>query len=279
MKRPKKQRTESARAMATRLKCSRQLIDRLRRRGHSDVEIAARVRERQAREAAKLEPVLPADLPALSVPTVDGHGNNGFPTFASSQREKEYWLCQLRAHQVQLAKADALPVEPWRALTTQVVRFQCDCLRRWPEDVAGEIAMRPQHECAEVLRVRVEHLFRSTESYLEAECRKYNIRLGPPPPDEPRLRLAYYERYARDSKCGAVEVIPVDERFESAEWYRKHPSIANDPQKWFAVKRAKAKWDEEMAQLLKRRVEWDLPDEEVVGDEQPEEPPEPKETA
>jgi hypothetical protein len=131
--------------------------------------------------------------------------------------------------------------------------------------------MRPQHECAEVLRVRVEHLFRSTEAYLESECRKYNIRLGPAPPDEPRLRLAYYERYVADSERGAVETTPWEERFGSKPWLDKHPSIAADPQKWFEIVKLKKAWDEQMYELQLKRVLWDLPPE-IEGGEPPPDP-------
>ena len=83
-----------------------------------------------------------------------------------------------------------------------------------------------------------------------------------------RKRLSYYERYLRDSRNGDIEVIPVNERLESAEWQRQHPSVGE--QEWFALKRKKAAWDLEMSALVLRRREWDLPS------ELPEAPPPPE---
>jgi hypothetical protein len=262
MKRPKAKRIETATQIAARAGCSRQLVDRLLRRGHSPDEIVERVRERKADKVPR------AAVPSITVP-VNGHAaTHELVTFAEAQRRKEEALAQLRELEVARKRGDLLPLAPWRAITIHVLKFQNDCLWLWPEDVSRELTMRPQCECAEIIRRRIEHLFHATETFFKGECLRYGIILSPTKPEPPRTELAYYERYVKDSRSGRIEIIPPEDRFEGAEWLRRHPSCS-DPQRWFEIKRRKKQWDEDMAALLSRRAEWNLPDE-VAPDTPPE---------
>jgi hypothetical protein len=91
--------------------------------------------------------------------------------------------------------------------------------------------------------------------------------LPPPPPSQ---ILAYYRSYVKDSRTGELENISAAGQIGSWEWRRDHPSRARD---WFRLQQAKARWDEDMARLLVRRAEWDLPPEAAAT---PPAPPEPE---
>jgi hypothetical protein len=71
---------------------------------------------------------------------------------------------------------------------------------------------------------------------------------------------------------GVIERVPIEDFIGSETWRRRHPHITF--QEEFKLIATKREWDAEMAALLDRRSTWDLPDEEVVGDEPPQEPPE-----
>jgi hypothetical protein len=243
---------------------------RLLRRGLDAEAIVQRAEERRARLAMRTEGVTTAVNGG-----VNGHADgetNGFPVipippFSQSEAKKEFHLAELRALEVARQKGELVAIQPFRAITDSVLKFQRDCIALWPTDLAHDLTMRTQAECAELLRRRVEHLFHSTAAFLEAECKKYGIILPPPPPERPRLRLAYYERYVRDSRTGQIETIPREEDIDSERWRLQHPSITF--QQSFEILRKKREWDAAMGELLARRVEWDLAPEVVEVVEPP----------
>ena len=93
------------------------------------------------------------------------------------------------------------------------------------------------------------------------ECAKrVRIHLPPEPPPAPMPpQLPYYQRYERGSTTGEVENTTRVEQIGTVEWMMLHPSI--DLQASFKISAKKKQWDAEMAALLNRRGEWDLPPE------------------
>jgi hypothetical protein len=256
----------NATALATKAGCSRQLVSRLLARGLSEQQIIDRTRERKAREVAR----------SRGAGHVNGHTNGldlgEFPTvpvppFAVSEAKKEHHLAEIRGLQAAKLRGQVFPIEPIRSIVFAATHFLVNRLRDLPDELTDELGPA----LTKLLRVRLYALVEEAHRVLCWECQRHGAPPPPPAPPEPvRQRLAYYERYIRDSRLGEIEVIPINERMESAEWQRQHPSVSFE--QWFEIKRKKAAWDQAMGELLARRVEWDLPSE--LPDEPPPEPPE-----
>ena len=232
--------------------CSKSQAHKLLKRGLSKPEIVERTEERRKREAERA---------ARNGGYVNGHDPTELPTvpippFAESEAKKEHHLASIRELQAAKLRGTVLPMEPWRSVIFASTRFLTNRLRDLPAELADELGAA----LTKLLRIRIDAIFEESRRVLVWECQRCGV---PPPPvdaaPEVRKRLSYYERYLRDSRNGDIEVIPVNERLESAEWQRQHPSIGE--QEWFAIKRRKALWDHDMAALLLRRREWDLPSE------------------
>jgi hypothetical protein len=259
----------NATVLATKAGCSRQLVSRLLARGFSGQQICARIKENKVREAARAarsnaQAKIPANgFPALPVPV---------PPFAQSEAIKEHALSELRLLELQRRRGELLPLQPLRAISVTVAHFQRDVLWRWPDELSQELSMRPGDEIADVLRRHIEALFHASSALFEAECRKYNIRLPPEPPPRPvSSRLPYFEQYIAGSTSGKKEHISGVKEIGTPQWMAAHPSV--DIQQSFQILASKRQWDADMAALLNRRSEWDLPPEPVEPPPEPEEPP------
>jgi hypothetical protein len=269
MKKPKTTTPKTtATAIAARAGCSRPLVARLLARGFNEQQIIERVRERKAREAARAT--------ATSNSRTEGHVNGlptlpvGVPPFSESEARKEHALAELRVLEVARQKGELFPLQPLMAVTVGILRFQRDLLWLLPTEMSHELANRTESEIASILHRHLEHMFHAVEAFAEGECRKYAITLPAAPPVPTRSSLAYYERYRADSRSGEIEVIPVNERIDSEEWRRAHPSVTFE--QGFVILRKKREWDKAMSELLAKRSEWDLPGE--LPDEPPPEPTE-----
>jgi hypothetical protein len=270
-KRKKSDETPNVTAIATRAGCSRTLVLRLLRRGLSAEQVVLRAEERRARIAArsasnaKVNGVVNGhaaamDFPVVPVPTI--------PPFAESEKRKEFHLATIRELQAAKLGGQVLPLAPWRSVVFTVAHFLCGRLRDLPDELRDELGP----ELTKMLRVRIHAVVDEARRVESWECQRHGIPPLPPEPPEPVCRrLAFYQRYIRDSHTGEIEVIPVNERMESAEWFRQHPSVSHS--RWFELKRAKDLWDLDMSELLLRRREWDLPSEELSDPPPPEEPP------
>jgi hypothetical protein len=257
--------TESVTAIATRAKCSRTLVLRLLRRGLTAVQIVQRAEERRARTEARSATgngqsngrvnghATMMDFPAVPVPTI--------PPFAESEKRKEFYLSEIRELQAAKLRGQALPVEPLRSVIFAATHYLTNRLRDLPDELTDDLGP----DLTKLLRARIHALVGEAHRVMVWEAARHGI---PPPPDQPpavRSRLASYERFIRDSRSGETEVIPVNERIDSLEWQRLHPSVTF--QQGFEILRKKREWDEAMLELLRRRSEWDLPS------ELPDEPP------
>jgi hypothetical protein len=177
-------------ALAKRLGVSRQLIGKLYSRGYSIEAIVSRIEARRAQEDARMAVGKALDAGRLNG-APNGHAAEEFPTvevpgipsFAESERRKEHYLAEIRRAEAAKLHSELFPLQPLRAISVEVSRFQRDALLRWPEELSMELAMRPSDEIAVVLRRRVESLLRSTLTFYLGECRKFG--LVPPPDDEP----------------------------------------------------------------------------------------------
>jgi hypothetical protein len=264
-KRKKSTETPNVTALATRAGCSRTLVLRLLRRGLTEQQIVARIAENKRRKAE-------LDLPTTPVAAVNGHAANGnLLTFTEAQTLKENHLAALRGLQVARAQGAVYPLQPLRAITLTVANFQRDVLWRWPGELAPELSMRSGDEIAEALRRHIESLFHASSALFEAECSKYNIKLPPELPPRPvPSKLPYFEQYVAGSKTGDREHIHGVKEIGTPEWMQAHPSVG--VQESFQILARKRRWDADMAALLNRRSEWDLPPEPEPPE--PEEPPE-----
>jgi hypothetical protein len=192
--------------MAERLGVSRQLIGKLFSRGYTTKEIEARVELRRAKAEARM-----GDTP--NIERVNGHTNGHdldefptvpiVPTFAESEKRKEYYLSEIRRAEAAKLHQEMLPVQPL-PITVMVARFRRDILERWPEELGPELAMRSREEIARVLGRRIESLFQASKAFFEGECRKYGLTPPPEPPLSPPS--PDHERRLHDP------VLPVAER-------------------------------------------------------------------
>ena len=232
--------------------CSKSQAHKLLQRGLSKPEIVQRTKQRKAREEGKA---------ARGNGYVNGHDPDELPTvpvppFSESEARKEFHLASIRELQASKLRGTVLPVEPWRSVIFASTRFLTNRLRDLPDELADELGPA----LVTLLRIRIDAIFDESRRVLAWECQRCGV--PPPPVDAPepvRRRLAYYERFLRDSRNGEVEVIPVSERIESKEWRDAHPSISFE--RAFGILAAKRRWDEDMLALLRRRAEWDLPSE------------------
>jgi hypothetical protein len=254
--------TLTATAIATLAGCSRTLVSRLLSRGFSVEEIVERVRQRRER--------LETRLAATANPPEGDHVNGQpagmeFPTipvpsFAESEKRKEFYLSEIRRAEAAKLHSQLIPIEPARAIIFAASTYLMNRLRDLPGEVTDELGAVG----AKVLDLRLQAMTQEARYVMLWECQRHGV----PPPPEPspvlRKRLAYYERFAKDST--EIEIIPAGERMENARWLKAHPSVTE--QEWFQIKAKKKAWDERMLQLLAERSSWDLP---------PEPPPPPPE--
>ena len=233
-------------------KCSKSQAHKLLGRGLSKAEIIERTEERRQREAERA---------ARNGGYVNGHDPTELPTvpippFAESEAKKEHHLASIRELQAAKLRGTVLPMEPWRSVIFASTRFLSNRLRDLPDELTDELGPA----LTKLLRIRIDAIFAESRRVMTWECQRCGV--PPPPVDAPepvRRRLAYYERFLRDSRDGEIEVIPVSERIDSKEWRDAHPSISFE--RAFGILAAKRRWDEDMLALLRRRAEWDLPNE------------------
>ena len=238
--------------VAREAKCSKSQAHKLLKRGLSKPEIVARAEERRKREAERA---------ARGNGYVNGHDPTELPTvpvppFAESEARKEFHLASIRELQASKLRGTVLPMEPWRSVMFASTRFLSNRLRDLPDELTDELGPA----LTKLLRIRIDAIFAESRRVMTWECQRCGV--PPPPVDAPepvRRRLAYYERFLRDSRDGEIEVIPVSERIDSKEWRDAHPSISFE--RAFGILAAKRRWDEDMLALLRRRAEWDLPSE------------------
>jgi hypothetical protein len=247
--------------------CTRQLAHRLLARGMTRDQIIERVRETKARKEALAE-VPKKTLDQNSGPGftygVNGHAAimAGIPSYAESQSLKEWHLAQLRGIEVQSKRRDLLPIEPILSICFSGLRFMRQRLSALPDELGVEFG----RTLAKVLSQRLEHIFREARRVNEQECRKHGIVLPAEPPPAPMPpQLPYYQRYEKGSTTGEVENTTAVEQIGTPEWMALHPSIGF--QESFQISAKKKQWDAEMAALLNRRREWDLPPEPPVEPE------------
>jgi hypothetical protein len=257
-------RPETIVELAQRLGVTRQLIGRLYARGYTAEQIVERVRvhlERKAAREAAMDalhnmPVTPIEPESpYGAPPVNGAGE--IPSFAESERRKEFYLSEKHRIETEKLRGALLPLEPLRAITVAISDFQRFALERWPEELAMELGMCSPPEIARILQARVEQLFRATQSFFEGECKKRNITLPPAPPPRPvSARLADHEQYVLGSVDGEKEHITSEQWINSPEWHARFPG--HTIQQGFEILAEKRGWDAEMAALLNRRYKWDL---------------------
>jgi hypothetical protein len=273
-KSPPKQTAKPTHAeLAAQLGCSRSLITKLYGRGYSTREIITRVNAQREKAEARA-----AQANRPSTERVNGHAANGhdpaeFPTvpvppFAESERRKEFFLSEIRRAEAAKLHSQLFPIEPLRSILFAATHYLKTRLR----DLPGELADELGPELTKTLRAKIHAVCDEAARVLNLECEHYGVEPPPPAPaPEVRERLSYYERFVKNSRTGEIETIPLDERIDSAEWRRLHPSVTFE--QGFEILRKKREWDLRMSQLLVERSSWDLPNE--LGDEPPEPPPEP----
>jgi hypothetical protein len=224
---------------------SKGLAHRLLARGLSPEQIIERVAEDKRRKQA------------LADGRVNGHAATaGIPSFVESQTLKEWHLAQLRGIEVQSKRRDLLPLEPWLSVCFSGLRFIRQRLSALPDELGVEFG----RTLAKVLHQRLEHIFTEARRVNEQECAKHGIVLPPEPPPPPvSPLLPYYQRYERGSTTGELENTSGVEQIGTPEWLALHPSVSF--QESFQISARKKQWDGEMAALLNRRHEWDLPPE------------------
>jgi hypothetical protein len=272
-KSPPKQATTHA-ELADRLGCSRSLVTKLYGRGYSTSEIITRVNAQRAKAEAR---ALQVNRPSTERVNgrVNGHTNghdpDEFPTipvpsFAESEKRKEYYLSEIRRAEAARLHAQLFPIQP----LLSIVFAGAHHLKRRIQDLPGELSDELGPALTEMLRLKISAIFAEAQRITNWECLHHGAEPPPPAPPEPiRARLSYYERYLKNSRTGEIEIVPPGERMEDKRWMHEHPSVTEE--QWFALKQKKAAWDAEMGALLARRSEWDLPSE--LPDEPPPEPP------
>ena len=93
-----------------------------------------------------------------------------------------------------------------------------------------------------------------------ASARRHGLPTPPPiMPSPPPAQLAYFRRYVRGLMDGSMERKPTEADIMSHEWRRLHPGIGD--QESFRLHRLEQEWNADMAALLRRRAEWDIPPE------------------
>jgi hypothetical protein len=225
--------------------CSRQLADRLLRRGMTRAAIIERMERQREAEAARGK--------------VNGHaaGIASVPPFTESQARKEFHLAELRALEVAVKRGELVRLEPLRSICYSSVKYLSVRFSSLPDELRHEFGP----ELARVLQDRIRHYFSEAAQLYRHECTKRGMRVAPAePPPPPHEILAYYQRYMKDSTTGEVENVSAAQQVGSYEWRRDHPSRAKD---WFRIQQLKVAWDAEMAALLARRSEWDISPEPV----------------
>lgn len=245
------------RALAERLGVSRQLVGKLFSRGYSVAQIEARIQLRRVKEEPRSGAAAtinghtnghdPLDLPTVPVPVM--------PPFAESEARKEYFLSEIRELQAAKLRGQALPVEPLRSVVFYASHFLTNRLRDLPDELMDQLGP----ENTKLLRIRIHTIFDEARRVLAWEHQRAGLPVSPEPPQPVRKRLAYYERFIDDSRTGEIETIPTNERIDSPEWQAQHPSVSFE--EGFRILAAKRRWDEDMLLLLRRRAEWDLPNE------------------
>lgn len=245
---------DTATSIAREAGCSRQLVTRLLNRGMTRSEIVERMRLRRETEAAKAE----------GRPT-NGHAAalDGIPPFFVSQARREYHQAELKSLEVAERRHMLMKLEPVQAVASAALFTLHNLFAALPEEVSGEFG----HAHAQTLRRRIAHIFSEAQRTAEWVCARYGVPppSKEPPPPPPEL-LADYRRYVRGSMTGETECVGALERLGSFEWRQAHPSVAD---RWFDILQLKREWDADMARLLARRAEWDLPPEPAVSAEGP----------
>jgi hypothetical protein len=255
MKRKKQSQPKiSPTALAAELGCSRQLVSRLLRQGHSRDAIIQRVTARKAREAEL------AAGRAAAVPFVNGHAAAaGVPPYAVSQATKEFHLSRLREIEAGIKGRDLLRVEPLRRICFGALHYLTKHISYLPDEMSAEFGQA----CGRALRQRINYILAVGQQITAKACAAYGIALPPEePPRPPSPELAYYQQYVPGSMAGEVEAVNKVHQIGTPEWTRLHPSIGF--QESFQISRKKRQWDADMAALLARRSEWDLPPETPV---------------
>jgi hypothetical protein len=255
--------------------CSKGLASRLLTRGMTPEQIILRMEERRARELARLADAESAvngrtNGAAMDFPTIPLPEEPRFPPFAESEKRKEFYLSKIRELQAQKLHGQLFPLEPLRSVVFTSTHFLSNRLRDLPDELADQLGA----ENAKLLRIRIHAIFDEARRVLAWECQRHGLPVPPDPPPPIRRRLAYYERFIRDSRAGEIETIPINERIDSPEWTRLHPSVTFE--QGFEILRKKRQWDQDYLDLMRRRSEWDLPSE--LPDPPPPEPPEEPET-
>jgi hypothetical protein len=250
---PTKKKKDTPTSVAQAAGCSRQLADRLLRRGMTRAAIIERCARRREAEGGRGKKK-----------TLDQNSDPGFseaaagkvasitdvPPFAESQRLKEHHLATLRGLEVRRRKGELLPVEPWRS----VVGGAMDILRVRFQALPDELINQIGRENTEMLHRRIRHIFDEARRHMAATYARYGVTLPPKSPKKPPELLADYQQYTAD---GDVVNVPRSAQVNSYEWGQLHPSRKD----WFKLMAKKRQWDTEMAALIVRRSEWDLPPE------------------
>jgi hypothetical protein len=251
-------------AVAKAAGCSKGLASRLLNRGMTPEEIITRLEERRARELARLANAEtagggrvngPVNGFTMDLPTIPLPESPTFPPFAESERRKEFYLSKIRQLQAEKLHGQLLPLEPLRSVVFAAMHILQNRLR----DLPGELADGFGVENTKILGGHIQAILEQSRQIFEWESQRCGVPLPPPMPPAVRKRLAYYERFIRDSRAGEIEVTPLSERIDSAQWRAAHPSITFED--GFRILAAKRRWDEDMLALLRRRAEWDLPSE------------------
>jgi len=239
-------------AIARKAGVSRQLASRKLKQGKTPKAIIEEAVFEREKRTGRTE----ARAAALKV---NGHdAGHAIPPFTDSQAAKEYWLSRNRELEYKTRCGQLAEVETIQRWDGDVLSFLLNAVERWPEwagDKFGRDGDKFGRDLEVWLNREVRKLYESVEQYRRARARHYRIRLPPPlPPSPPPEDLAYYQRYVR---TGEIEQNPQEAQIGSYEWSQKHPNI--DVQAMFKLRAKQRAWNKDMAQLLARRAEWDLP--------------------
>jgi hypothetical protein len=270
-KTPKQKPPETMKALAERLGVSRQLVGKLFSRGYSVAEIEARIQLRRSKEEAH-QASGKAPVSTRVNGKANGHDHDmDFPTvpvpsFAESEKRKEFFLSEIRRAEAAKLHSTLLPLEPLRSVVFASTQYLSNRLRDLPDELADQFGP----ENTKLLRIRIYAVVDEARRVLVWESQRHGIPVPPDPPPQVRKRLGHYEQFLKGSTTGETQRVSGAKEIGSPEWMAQHPSVSF--QESFKYSRLKKEWDERMLQLLAERSSWDLPSE--LPDQPPPIPPE-----
>lgn len=173
---------------------------------------------------------------------------------------KEFHLANEHQIKVALMRGDLAPTRDIQGWVIETASHLLQQLSVLPSLLCDQLAGQSPFEVSRVLEHAFRSLVKDAGEHSRASARRHGLPTPPrivpsPPPSE----LVYYRRYARDAIDGKLENNPVAAQLGSYEWRQRHPSVGD--QENFELMRKEKRWNADMAALLRRRAEWDLPSE------------------